>query len=76
MRYVSTIERMAERKGRQEGRQEGLEEGRQEGLEEGRQEGLEEGRQEEGRCRLRLHCVNANFTSANPSFWRIARVRS
>jgi hypothetical protein len=50
MKYVTTLERFAEERGRQEGlqegRQEGLQEGRQEGLQEGRQEGLQEGRQE------------------------------
>ncbi|MBO1320220.1 hypothetical protein [Acanthopleuribacter pedis] len=53
MRYVSSIERFAMKKGREEGRAEGREEGRAEGREEGRAEGREEGRaegREEGRA--------------------------
>src|SRR5262249_45412079 len=42
MPYVSSVERIAERKGLERG----LEQGRQEGRQEGRREGLEQGRHE------------------------------
>ena len=46
MPYVTSVERIAMGRGRQEGLQEGLQAGRQEGLQAGRQEGLQAGRQE------------------------------
>jgi flagellar biosynthesis/type III secretory pathway protein FliH len=42
MAYVTTVERRALARGREEG----LEQGREEGLEQGREEGLEQGREE------------------------------
>ena len=43
MPYVTSIERHALQRGREEGRQEGRQEGREEGRQEGREEGLREG---------------------------------
>ena len=45
-RDMRNVVNSAERRGREEGREEGRKEGRREGLEEGRREGLEEGRKD------------------------------